>query len=61
MVNVQEPVAEVAKRLQEAARGGELLISFTSASFLSSVSNQVFLNPNHVTQVIEVPGAEGAR
>ena len=55
MLNVKETPSEVAQRLSKAMSDNEPLVAFTSAAFLSSVSDQVFVNPTHVTQVMEVP------
>jgi hypothetical protein len=55
MLNVRESPSEVAEILNRAARDNVPLVPFTSAAFISSVTDQVFINPTHVTQVIEVP------
>jgi hypothetical protein len=55
MINVKETPSEVAQKLSQAMGDNEPLVAFTSATFVSSVSDQVFVNPTHVTQVMEVP------
>jgi len=55
MLNVKETPSEVAQKLSQAVRDNEPLVAFTSAAFVSSVSDEVFVNPTHVTQVMEVP------
>jgi hypothetical protein len=55
MINVKESLTEVGERLNQAARDNQSLVAFTSAAFISSVSDQVLVNPAHETQVMEVP------
>lgn len=56
MLNVVEPLADVASSLDAAAKKPGTLAQFTSAAFLSGVSDQVYVNPAHVTMVAEMPG-----
>ncbi|HEV3229094.1 MAG TPA: hypothetical protein VGY97_06450 [Solirubrobacteraceae bacterium] len=55
MLNVRESPSEVAALLNQAVSDNKPLIPFRSAAFVSSVTDEVFINPSHVTQVMEVP------
>jgi hypothetical protein len=55
MLNVHESPSEVAELLNRAARENTPLVPFKSAAFISGVTDQVFINPAHVAQVMEVP------
>ena len=55
MLNVHESPSEVADALNRAARENTPLVPFKSAAFISGVTNEVYINPTHVTQVMEVP------
>jgi hypothetical protein len=45
----------VAELLNQAVQDNKPLVPFRSAAFVSSVTDEVFINPTHVTQVMEVP------
>jgi hypothetical protein len=55
MLNVHESPSEVAELLNRAARENTPLVAFKSAAFISGVTDEVYVNPTHVTQVMEVP------
>jgi hypothetical protein len=56
LVNVTETLDAVAKSLNKAAQKPGTLVELTSAAFISGVSDKVYVNPAHVTMVVEMPG-----